>query len=260
MADKNMSNFLATDKVPDTIFGIPIVSRREDYTEADIAFFKEHPEAGGYYDMGEDSAPNDSGGVAASKGGDSFIERARRRIGEAGEVADYSLAWIERQHKQVADMKVPVVSKLTEAVLQPAVLGARAAVANLTSGGGKYYQPEVRDERYFSNDALKDLGTTLKYMRGRTSGRSDGMDNAAQFNLTQTLGGFSVKNKAVTDTFDIHKSYQGVPQPLTDVARAVLGKQEDPDAGKVRTEIPLSKIPGANKVQTGGEEMEGDIR
>ena len=48
-----MSNFLATDKVPDTIFGIPIVSRREDYTEEDIAFFKEHPEAGGYYDMGE---------------------------------------------------------------------------------------------------------------------------------------------------------------------------------------------------------------
>lgn len=48
-----MSNFLATDKVPDTIFGIPIVSRREDYTKADIAFFREHPEAGGYYDMGE---------------------------------------------------------------------------------------------------------------------------------------------------------------------------------------------------------------
>lgn len=53
MADKNMSNFLATDKVPDTIFGIPVVSRREDYTEEDIAFFNEHPEAGGYYDMGE---------------------------------------------------------------------------------------------------------------------------------------------------------------------------------------------------------------
>lgn len=53
MADQNMGNFLATDKVPDTIFGIPVVSRREDYTEEDIAFFKEHPEAGGYYDMGE---------------------------------------------------------------------------------------------------------------------------------------------------------------------------------------------------------------
>ena len=32
MADGNMANFLATDKVPDTIFGIPVVSRREDYT------------------------------------------------------------------------------------------------------------------------------------------------------------------------------------------------------------------------------------
>ena len=53
MADRNMANFLATDKVPDTIFGIPVVSRREDYTEEDIAFFREHPEAGGYYDMGE---------------------------------------------------------------------------------------------------------------------------------------------------------------------------------------------------------------
>ena len=69
MADKNMSNFLATDKVPDTIFGIPIVSRREDYTEADIAFFKEHPEAGGYYDMGDgegeepDNGPTNGPGV-----------------------------------------------------------------------------------------------------------------------------------------------------------------------------------------------------
>lgn len=48
-------NFLATDKVPDTIFGIPVVSRDEDYTPEDIAFFHEHPEAGGYYDLGEGS-------------------------------------------------------------------------------------------------------------------------------------------------------------------------------------------------------------
>lgn len=46
-------NFLATDKVPDTIFGYPVVSRREDYTHADIAFFRAHPEAGGYYEPGE---------------------------------------------------------------------------------------------------------------------------------------------------------------------------------------------------------------
>ena len=48
-------NFLATDKVPDTIFGYPVVSQRENYTQADIAFFEKHPEAGGYYDLGEGS-------------------------------------------------------------------------------------------------------------------------------------------------------------------------------------------------------------
>ena len=50
-------NFLATDEVPETIFGIPVVSREEDYTEKDIAFFREHPEAGGYYDLGDEEAP-----------------------------------------------------------------------------------------------------------------------------------------------------------------------------------------------------------
>lgn len=59
MADSNMGNFLATDKVPDTIFGIPVVSRKEDYTEADLAFFRDHPEAGGYYDMGDEETPED---------------------------------------------------------------------------------------------------------------------------------------------------------------------------------------------------------
>lgn len=55
-----LANFLATDKVPPTIFGIPVVTRREDYTEADLKFFSEHPEAGGYYSMGdEDETPED---------------------------------------------------------------------------------------------------------------------------------------------------------------------------------------------------------
>lgn len=54
MASADISNFLATDKVPDTIFGIPIVSREEDYTEEDAMFFRDHPEAGGYYDMGDE--------------------------------------------------------------------------------------------------------------------------------------------------------------------------------------------------------------
>lgn len=50
---KQMASFLATDDVPETIFGIPVITREDQYTNADLQFFKEHPEAGGYYDMGE---------------------------------------------------------------------------------------------------------------------------------------------------------------------------------------------------------------
>ena len=63
-----MSNFLATDDVPQTLFGIPVVSDGEQYTEKDLAFFKEHPEAGGYYDMGDEpddpSQGDENGGTS----------------------------------------------------------------------------------------------------------------------------------------------------------------------------------------------------
>lgn len=57
-------NFLATDEVPDSIFGIPIVSDSDDYTPEDIAFFHSHPEAGGYYDLGE-GTPEDGSAEGA---------------------------------------------------------------------------------------------------------------------------------------------------------------------------------------------------
>lgn len=61
MTDRTgLSNFLATDNVPDTLFGIPVVSREESYSERDLAFFQEHPEAGGYYDLGEETPEDGS--------------------------------------------------------------------------------------------------------------------------------------------------------------------------------------------------------
>lgn len=69
MADRFSAsrNFLATDEVPETIFGIPVVQREEDYTEEDIAFFREHPEAGGYYDLEDEEEPE---GQAAANAGE----------------------------------------------------------------------------------------------------------------------------------------------------------------------------------------------
>lgn len=48
-------NFLATDKVPDTLFGIPVISK--DYSDEDLEFFKRNPRAAGFYDLGDEEEP-----------------------------------------------------------------------------------------------------------------------------------------------------------------------------------------------------------
>lgn len=91
-----LANFLATDRVPDTIFGIPVVSRKEDYTEEDLAFFKANPRAGGYYSMGDEGEgepsegpetppPEEPLGPSGTSGdlkGGEFSDRANAAIAE----------------------------------------------------------------------------------------------------------------------------------------------------------------------------------
>ena len=68
------SNFLATDDVPDTLFGIPVVS--SGHTEEDLEFFRRNPKAAGFYDLGdeepppEEPPPEEPPVQAAGKGGD----------------------------------------------------------------------------------------------------------------------------------------------------------------------------------------------
>lgn len=77
-------NFLATDETPDTLFGIPVVADRSQYTPEDLAFFRKHPEAGGYYDMGdEEEVPEESPMQAASKAGDTWTWETYRWNPEA---------------------------------------------------------------------------------------------------------------------------------------------------------------------------------
>lgn len=68
----DLANFLATDKVPETLFGIPVVASPEQYTESDIAFFEEHPKAGGFYELGDE----DTEDQAAEGAGDTLVEKA----------------------------------------------------------------------------------------------------------------------------------------------------------------------------------------
>lgn len=75
------SNFLATDDVPETLFGIQVVTK--DYTDEDIEFFRRNPKAAGFYDLGDDNEepepPPDGGGgpSADDKGGkaEEFMKR-----------------------------------------------------------------------------------------------------------------------------------------------------------------------------------------
>ena len=48
---EGFANFLATDEVPETLFGVPVVT--DGISEEDAEFFRTHPEAGGFYDLGE---------------------------------------------------------------------------------------------------------------------------------------------------------------------------------------------------------------
>lgn len=78
MADdrfKMSRNVLATDKVPKTIFGFAIVSERRDYTPEDLRFFRENPEAGGYYDLEDGGGDVVRGDVL---GGDSLPDEVKR--------------------------------------------------------------------------------------------------------------------------------------------------------------------------------------
>lgn len=270
-------NFLATDKVPDSIFGYPIVSRKEDYTPEDVEFFRAHPEAGGYYDLGDGG----DGEQGAEGGGDSIMERIRRRAGEAAEVLDYAGSRIERGLAGVADRSraggLPLAGGVVGGVakaLKPAVVGARAALANVAAGGGRYYQPEMRDERNFSRDELASLAANVAGHGGRSASRYGYTgDIATRWANSQSVGGASVRDGAVTDTFDVDSrdpyglssglhetadTYAGRGEIAKAVAfgtlgnlvdmghkalGAVFGDESSPDAGKVRTEIPVEALP-----------------
>ena len=64
----NFTNFLATDDVPKSIFGIPIVQDESGYTERDVEFFRENPKAAGFYEMGDEEVDKDAPQQAAGAG------------------------------------------------------------------------------------------------------------------------------------------------------------------------------------------------
>jgi GH24 family phage-related lysozyme (muramidase) len=98
---ENFGNFLATDEVPDTLFGVPVV--KDGYTDEDLAFFAEHPEAGGYYDLGEDAEPPEPPDEPPPDGG-------RRAAEMAGETA--APAWSDTDDAYAARIEAAMMDAI----------------------------------------------------------------------------------------------------------------------------------------------------
>jgi hypothetical protein len=101
-------NFLATDKVPGSIFGIPVVSKAQDYTPADREFFRQYPEAGGYYDLGDGGASRQGAQAAGSAQADPWRLNAEEqaeydRVKAAGRYTDDHVIALQAMRKTRGD-------------------------------------------------------------------------------------------------------------------------------------------------------------
>lgn len=85
-------NFLATDEVPESIFGIPVVQDEDAWTEADLEFFRKHPEAGGYYDMGGETPEDGS------------AEGAPTQADEAGDTGQYGGLTVQQKLERADEL------------------------------------------------------------------------------------------------------------------------------------------------------------
>lgn len=145
-------NFLATDEVPETLFGIPVVADEGGWTERDIEFFREHPEAGGYYDMGdeEEEPPEEPVGEqpmqAASKGGNAWTWETYRWNPDRGRIDPKNIKGTGIAFDaEKSRLKVPK--------------GREGEFEEFMDGLAKLYNPVVWDEEN-NRPVLKDDGKT----------------------------------------------------------------------------------------------------
>lgn len=95
--DRSMELF-SGDDAPDTVFGITVVKDESQYTEADMAFFRAHPEAAGYYDM--EDGEDEEEGQADELGGSAWDPVDVKGTGHVVFPAAYNSALSDTQEAQ----------------------------------------------------------------------------------------------------------------------------------------------------------------
>lgn len=161
----SFTNFLASDDVPESIFGIPIVQDESRYTERDIEFFKENPKAAGFYDMGDE----EDMGSQEAWGGANTVERVTHDL--------------PRSEPRLAPRERPVM-RAAEASPR-AVLSAPAEKPSLweeteeefwqTIPGANSTIPEMREYARSPENLLPEELARLKRIRLRNMAIESGM-------------------------------------------------------------------------------------
>ena len=210
----NSRNFLATDKVPDTIFGIPIVSKREDYTEEDIAFFKEHPEAGGYYDMGE-GTPEDGSDEGAPVQADYPPVKPPENYGVLyinGASDEQRNAWIrggsQRQYSQNFEFKPGEkldvrTYRQRDGSLTYMVKPRSDRNGNYDAGGYRYFKNKTTG-KYVANSNDKEM-SLAQYLEN-----ADQFDRDSAAKTTEIMAGIGIDGEDIRNLVNDHLFVSGI--------------------------------------------------
>lgn len=170
---RDFVNFLATDKVPDSIFGIPVVQDESQYTEKDLEFFRQNPKAAGFYDLGDEEVDEDvpqqaaksmpsRGAYPGSLNNPGNVEkRKERRQGE-----------VDSPHERWAKFATPQdgLREMADAIRQIAAVKLAEKGQDFTIRNfAEVYAPRVNDKGEKEND-------TDKYIRDLSADTGFGAD------------------------------------------------------------------------------------
>ena len=165
---RHFVNFLATDKVLDSIFGIPVVQDESQYTEKDLEFFRRNPKAAGFYDLGDEKVDEDvpqqatgaGNSMLASIFGPVGLDNLRKanwenlpklakyeghghaiQIGELKDVRlrkgwEQALLWKEKKLSDLLDFSSPQGKRLT--VAYPGIQNIPVTNEDRGAGAGAY--------------------------------------------------------------------------------------------------------------------------
>lgn len=159
---RDFVNFLATDKVPGSIFGIPVVQDESQYTEKDLEFFRKNPKAAGFYDLGDEEVDEDVPQQAAkSKPSRGAYPGSLNNPGNVEKRKERRQGEVDSPHKRWAKFATPQdgLREMADAIRQIAAVKLAEKGQDFTIRNfAEVYAPRVNEKGEKENDTDKYIG------------------------------------------------------------------------------------------------------